>query len=352
MEANRDDTSMSLSLHVAATFVFPFEADMARLRLAWEGISARLADEAVAGWFWHYSNAAGGVKVLVRTEDLLRALEILGQRPAAEGGASIPSRAGGLTATQEPLSAASEEEPAGEDWICPKCREKIPGGWDVCWSCGTTLHGREDSRSTPAEDAGSSPESGLPGDSPPHPDRDDDQPAHTSQSEPIPTPIAQRWGCPHCGVRVPNDMDVCWACGTTHDGQVDPEFEAADAQVVEYDLSQPPSLWWPLLCVLFPPLLVYDVCQRCLPSAPELRRKRRSILGSLDPRLRRACRLAVLAIGWFPPFAIPSLWLIGTLDVGKGAQQRRSDVFAMLAVAIDVLYAVPFMALIAISFMR
>jgi predicted amidophosphoribosyltransferase len=24
----------------------------------------------------------------------------------------------------------------GPDWVCPRCKEKIDGAFDVCWKCG------------------------------------------------------------------------------------------------------------------------------------------------------------------------------------------------------------------------
>jgi hypothetical protein len=36
------------------------------------------------------------------------------------------------------------------------------------------------------------------------------------------------WKCPHCGSTVDDSFDVCWSCGTTPDGVLDPEFTHAD----------------------------------------------------------------------------------------------------------------------------
>jgi len=32
------------------------------------------------------------------------------------------------------------------------------------------------------------------------------------------------WTCPNCKIEVEPDFDVCWSCGTSRDGQVDPDF--------------------------------------------------------------------------------------------------------------------------------
>jgi hypothetical protein len=36
------------------------------------------------------------------------------------------------------------------------------------------------------------------------------------------------WTCPKCGTKVDSSFDVCWSCGTTHDGVEDPTFARAD----------------------------------------------------------------------------------------------------------------------------
>jgi len=224
---------------------------MAKLRLELDGIRACLADVALAGWVWYYSNAVGGVKVLVKDEDLARAMEIL-----------------------------NPEEP------------------------------------------------------------------EPSQSTACPPRAPMRWTCLHCGVRVPSDLAVCWSCGTTPDGQPDPEFAVADAPPVEHDLARPPTIWWPAICLLCLPLAVYEVLLRLLPDQPRARVKRRVTFAPLDSRLVRACLLAMFAISWFPPFSLWSLWLLHDLDWGKGVQRRRTGLFLFLALAIDLVIVVWWVCLI------
>jgi hypothetical protein len=36
------------------------------------------------------------------------------------------------------------------------------------------------------------------------------------------------WICSKCGVRVEPSLDVCWRCGTSYQGEEDPEFVVAD----------------------------------------------------------------------------------------------------------------------------
>ncbi|MGD0898976.1 MAG: DUF2007 domain-containing protein, partial [Thermoguttaceae bacterium] len=153
-----------------AFFTFPYQADIVRFRLELEGIPTRLADEMLVGWFWKYSNAVGGVKIIVKDEDLPRALEILRDEQAA--------------------SAARAAEP--------------------------------------------------------------------------PSRGPQRWACPHCGARVPNDFCVCWACGTAADGQTDPAFEVADAPAADSDPDRPVPIRLPLFTLIWPVLpLVLMVVLAC-----------------------------------------------------------------------------------------
>jgi len=44
-------------------------------------------------------------------------------------------------------------------WTCPKCQTKVDPSFDVCWNCGTSVDGVEDSTFVKADDAGP-----LPGD--------------------------------------------------------------------------------------------------------------------------------------------------------------------------------------------
>ena len=313
---------------------------MARFRLGLEGIHARLADEATVGWLWYYAVALGGVKVIVRPEDLPAALDIL-ERERAAGAARRRCESAAEVPSEGPAaSAGTAEEPTPESWICPKCREEVPGDWETCWACGTTIDGVEDvhfEAAGPVESPGAvdsecSTEQSA--------DRAGGVPAppRVPQTLPPAAPVRGRWPCSRCGARVPGDFTVCWACGTTADGQADPDFEVADAPIVEHDWDSPPSVWRPIVCFLCPPLFVYDLMFRLLPERPPQRFKRRVTFAPLDPRLVRACLLAVLAIGWFPPFALGSLWLLRKLDWGKGVQRQRTRTFFLLALALNLVW--------------
>jgi hypothetical protein len=41
----------------------------------------------------------------------------------------------------------------------------------------------------------------------------------------------QAWSCPKCGAEVDAELEVCWACGTTADGEEDADFQDAEAAV-------------------------------------------------------------------------------------------------------------------------
>jgi hypothetical protein len=43
-------------------------------------------------------------------------------------------------------------------------------------------------------------------------------------------PSAAAWNCPNCAESVPNTFDVCWKCGTSRDGTLDPSFAAKSAE--------------------------------------------------------------------------------------------------------------------------
>lgn len=65
---------------VVAAFTFPWEAELARARLAAEGIGAVLGDENLVRLHWFFSQAVGGVKLLVAESEAGRAAEILRSR--------------------------------------------------------------------------------------------------------------------------------------------------------------------------------------------------------------------------------------------------------------------------------
>lgn len=59
------------------TFVYPLEAHLAKTFLESEGIYSETRDELTVQIYNFYSNAIGGVKLLVKEEDYTRGIEIL-----------------------------------------------------------------------------------------------------------------------------------------------------------------------------------------------------------------------------------------------------------------------------------
>ena len=84
---------------IAARFSFPHEAQIARASLEAAGIPAHLADEHTINMQWLYSNALGGVRLLVPPECLDEAKSIL----------------------KTDHSAQVEAEFGSEKRICPSC---------------------------------------------------------------------------------------------------------------------------------------------------------------------------------------------------------------------------------------
>lgn len=97
---------------IIQTFTFPQDAYMAKAYLESAGIETLLQDEMTAQIYSFYSNAIGGVKLLVRNNDRERGLQLL-----TEGGYLVPP-----------------EEDTNDGWIwvektedtthCPFCRSE------------------------------------------------------------------------------------------------------------------------------------------------------------------------------------------------------------------------------------
>jgi hypothetical protein len=102
-----------------ARFLTPLEGELARMRLAQEGIVCALGSADLLTWLWHFSFAFRGVSLEVRPIDAIRAIEIL----------TIPQK-------------LSTERETTHD--CVHCGETLPGDWEVCWKCGTDLAGGRD----------------------------------------------------------------------------------------------------------------------------------------------------------------------------------------------------------------
>lgn len=73
--------------NIVQTFMFPQDAYMAKAYIESEGIPVLLQDEMTTQVYSLYSNAIGGVKLLVRDQDVAEALRLLG-----EGGYIVSSQ--------------------------------------------------------------------------------------------------------------------------------------------------------------------------------------------------------------------------------------------------------------------
>jgi hypothetical protein len=75
---------------------------------------------------------------------------------------------------------------ASQPWACPTCGETVDAGFEVCWSCGTSIEGVEDPSFNIADDTGHADESQI--------IRyvDDDE------EEPTPKPAIDRRTCARC----------------------------------------------------------------------------------------------------------------------------------------------------------
>ncbi len=66
-----------ITLQTLHTFVYPHEAQMVKAYLESEGIETEIRDEMTVNANPFYSNAIGGVKLLVNEEDYIRGIEVL-----------------------------------------------------------------------------------------------------------------------------------------------------------------------------------------------------------------------------------------------------------------------------------
>ena len=89
------------------------EADMIKLYLEGNGLSAWLDDESLGTCAPHIASAGGvmAVKVRVSSDDASRAIELLKKMHKEDDRAHQPS------------------------WICPQCLENVEGQFTQCWNC-------------------------------------------------------------------------------------------------------------------------------------------------------------------------------------------------------------------------
>ena len=101
-----------------ASYTNVWEAELSRCRLADKQIPAFLGNVVLVSWFWHFSNAVGGVTVHVARRD-----------------AKVASRIVTLIRT-----GTTKSQPS---WTCPSCNATVSGSWLVCWQCGASADGNQ-----------------------------------------------------------------------------------------------------------------------------------------------------------------------------------------------------------------
>jgi hypothetical protein len=116
---------MSSQLKTIATFATAEEAHLARNVLEGEGITAFLDATNISGALGLSGSVMCEVKLDVADVDEQRALEILAQKPTIMPAATADIR------------------------ICPKCGAEVPTGFEVCWSCQSSLGGEEEVVNSP-----------------------------------------------------------------------------------------------------------------------------------------------------------------------------------------------------------
>lgn len=109
----------------------PPRTNLVAMALTREGIPTVLGNANFLTWYWHYSNAVGGVTVHVRRGDAKRACKALAVARAK------------LSESLRP-------------WTCSSCGQRIAGQWDACWNCGCLADGTSDG--SPAEQLVAQPE--------------------------------------------------------------------------------------------------------------------------------------------------------------------------------------------------
>ena len=106
-------------------------------------------------------------------------------------------------------------------WDCPICGASVDSGIDRCWGCG----GRR-----PVDDQDDERE--------PVVENHEAKTLETERFKPAEQEASGRWACPKCNTRVEPGFDVCWNCGTSIDGEVDPRFVRADEPGSEADADR------------------------------------------------------------------------------------------------------------------
>jgi len=109
---------MQADMVAIASFLAPEDAEVARIALDEEGIASYLEGAATVGMVWYWSNAVGGVKLLVAAKDVQHAREVLADKRLASNDKATAVR------------------------LCPECGADITPDFQACWSCGKPVDDR------------------------------------------------------------------------------------------------------------------------------------------------------------------------------------------------------------------
>ena len=91
-------------------------ADLAKIAPANAGIPVTFGNANFLSWYWHYSNAVGGVTIHVRRRDAEQARQVL-------------------------VAARAKIADILPPWVCSSCGQWVAGQWDACWQCGKWVDG-------------------------------------------------------------------------------------------------------------------------------------------------------------------------------------------------------------------
>jgi hypothetical protein len=105
---------MGEDLVAVASFPSEHEAQLARIRLEEEGIESVVSDAVISNIYWFYTQAVGGVKVMVKRSEAARAAEILGSRAPAGMATAVE--------LEEAAEDSQPEEPFEARLRCIRCR--------------------------------------------------------------------------------------------------------------------------------------------------------------------------------------------------------------------------------------
>lgn len=204
---------------------------------------------------------------------------------------------------------------------------------------------------------------------------------------------SEAWTCSKCETQVDGLLDVCWSCGTTREGEEDPEFADADAPPVRepVETKGPPGpmlalvvgfcLPWALLNgmvgfeilvvsamspvagVVILSLLATNVLlitglfqglyyapptlmpPESEPESADLEEDPQAEWEEVHAIVRRACLAAVFGLAFFGLLNVYSMWLILRHRLYRRTVNLRSQLLLYSAIALDTVMLALFLLL-------